>query len=480
LYGSLSGLLAVALWCFCPNVLAHAQMITPDAGATALGIAACYLFWHWLRSPDWGGALNAGFVLGLAELCKTSWILLFALWPMLWVVWRLSPHVLSSRLSWRREGLQLVILLVLAIWVVNVGYIYEDSFQLLKDFSFISKTLTTDEGTGQRKNRFADTWLGDVPIPLPRNYLLGIDVQKSEFEQGHLSYLHGELRHGGWWYYYLYGLAIKTPLGTLLLLLLAILRIGWDRQAALGWRNEMILLAPGLLLLAFVSAQTGFNHHLRYVLPALPFLFIWISRAALPLERGQKVWRSVLLGALAWSIGSSLAIYPHSLSYFNESVGGPLHGSEYLTDSNIDWGQDLLYLKHWLDEHSEAEPLGLAYFGYIDPAAAGISFTLPPKGPVSDVDREHPRQKNLGPLPGWYAISVSLLRGYRYPVANGRGGMEYLDEPYFTYFQQCAPVARVGYSILIYHLEIEECNRVRAELGLLPLEREPCRTPVGH
>ena len=472
LYGSWSGLLAAALWCFCPNVLAHAQMITPDTGASALGVAACYLFWRWLRAPDWRSAWNAGFVLGLAELCKTTWILLFVLWPILWIVWRLAPHPSSSRSNWRREGWQILAILVFSVSVINAGYAYEDSFQPLKRFPFVSKALTEDEGAGQRKNRFADSRLGDVPVPLPRNYLLGIDVQKQDFENGYWSYLRGEWRQGGWWYYYLYGLAIKMPLGTLLLVLLALGRLAIGRQDGPGWRDEITLLAPALMLVTLVSGQTGFNHHLRYVLPAFPFLFVWISRAALPLERGKKVWEGVVLGALAWSIVGSLVIYPHSMSYFNEFVGGSLHGSEHLVDSNIDWGQDLLYLKSWLDEHPEAKPLGLAYFGYIDPDVAGISLTLPPKGPTSASDSEGPRAKNLGPRPGWYAVSVSLLRGYRYPIANGRGGIEYLDEPYYTYFQRFMPVTHAGYSIFIYHLDVEECTRVRIELGLSPLGSE--------
>ncbi len=40
LYGQLAGLLALTLWCFSPNIIAHAQLITRDAGATAMGAAA--------------------------------------------------------------------------------------------------------------------------------------------------------------------------------------------------------------------------------------------------------------------------------------------------------------------------------------------------------------------------------------------------------------------------------------------------------
>ena len=56
--------------------------------------------------------------------------------------------------------------------------------------------------------------------------------------------------------------------------------------------------------------------------------------------------------------------------HFNELVGGPKGGPNHLVDSNVDWGVDLLFLKKWLDEHPEASPLGLAYFGMFDPRVA--------------------------------------------------------------------------------------------------------------
>ena len=91
LYGDAAGIMALALWCFCPNVLAYGHVINADAGATALGVAASYFFWKWLRDPTWDRALVGGIVLGLAELTKTTWAVLFVLWPVLWVVWRASP-----------------------------------------------------------------------------------------------------------------------------------------------------------------------------------------------------------------------------------------------------------------------------------------------------------------------------------------------------------------------------------------------------
>ena len=235
------------------------------------------------------------------------------------------------------------------------------------------------------------------------------------------------------------------------------------------WCDEVILLAHALVILALVSSQTGFNHHLRYVLPVFPFAYVWASKVApFAVARG---WRVVVPAGLAllWSVVSSLSVYPHNLSYFNELVGGPKGGHAELVDSNIDWGQDLLYLKAWRDEHPEAEPFGLAYFGFMDPRVAGIEFELPPKGPVLKPRAQEVPVGSVGPRPGWYAVSVMLLRGYRYTVPDGHGGNPYLDEPYYTYFLHFQPVAMAGYSIYIYHVTPAEANRVRVELGLPPL-----------
>ena len=519
LYGALGGLLSLTLWCFSPNVLAHALMITPDVGATAVAAAACWLFWHWLRSPSLGRAIGAGLLLGFAELAKATFLALYVVWPLAWAAYLwdrrrrcLQPDYcleeVCPRTSASRQAAHLALMAALSVYIINLGYGFEGSFRPLGEFDFVSETLGGAADLAHPEswhhNRFASTPLANFRVPLPANFLLGIDQQKHEFEQGFLSYLHGEWRHGGWWYYYLYGLAIKEPLGVWLLLVLSLADVVYlvlrrrrgvyaktARADANGigpgttlrsWGDEISLLLPAAIILALVSSQTGFNHHLRYVLPVFPFIFVWIGRlgsvgTSSQWTYGQKVVRVLIAVGLGWYVGSSLWYYPHSLSYFNELVGGPLGGRWHLLDSNLDWGQDLFHLKSWLDDHPEAKPLGLAYFGKFDPRSAGIEFEIPPRGPVSQDDaaeagrlRSLPPKldEELGPKPGWYAISVMMLHGFEYGIPDGRGGNYYADEPYFSYFQRLEPVARAGYSIYIYHVSPTEANRLRRELGLRP------------
>jgi 4-amino-4-deoxy-L-arabinose transferase-like glycosyltransferase len=461
LYGDLAGFLALSLWCFSPNIIAHGQLITPDVAATALGVTAAYVFWKWLKAPVWSRALLAGLVLGLAELAKMTWIILFGLWPLLWFFWNCS-HA-DTRLSWRtwrRQTPQLIGILVIALYVLNLGYGFDGSFRKLQDFQFVSQTLSGAElvsyGNG---NRFADSWLGAVPVPFPKNYLLGMDVQKRDFESfSRPSYLRGEFRDRGWWYYYLYAAAVKVPLGTWLLLLLVLVILG--RQATpTKWQDHTILLLPAVAVFSLVSSQTVFSHHFRYVLPVFPFVFIAISRvASAAIARGRKT-ALVTAAALLWSVGSSLWVYPHSLSYFNELAGGPSGGHAHLIHSNIDWGQDLLYLKRWLDEHPEARPLHLAYYGCFDPAVVGIEYTLPPAASSDDNDGSEPALFQ----PGWYAVSVNFLRGYPWPAPDGRGGWVYLEKNAYSDLRGFRPVTRAGYSIYVYHVTESERTRVRHE-----------------
>lgn len=466
LYGDWSGLLALTLWCFGPYILANGQMITPDMGATALGVTAGYCFWKWLRQPHWGTAALAGLALGLAELTKTTWVLLFALWPLLWLVWRLPGWRRTPGRSWLGQGLQLAAMFILSLYLLNLFYGFEGWFTPLGNYRFVSQSLSGRPETGTVGNRFAGTWLGGLPVPVPRNYLMGIDTQKHDFEGHFNSYLRGEWRKQGWWYYYLYALTIKVPLGVWLLALLAAF-LGLTRRGyAASWRDEVTVLAPAVVVLAFVSAQTGFNHHSRYVLPIFPFFFVWMSKAARALERKERVAVLIAGTAAAWAVASSLLVYPHSLSYFNELAGGPANGSEYLLDSNIDWGQDLLYLRDWLKEHPEARPLKMAYFGYFDPRVAGIEFELPPKGAISPEADAGTDAQEIGPHPGWYVVSVAMMRGCEFSVPDGQGGYPWLALNTFAYFQHFRPVAHAGWSIYIYHITPEECARIRREIGL--------------
>ena len=471
LYGGAAGCLALTLWCFEPYILGHAALATTDVPATVAGLLASYLFWRYLRTPSWGRAGLAGVALGIAALTKFTLLILFVLWPTLWAVRRMLDR---GRTPWplRIPIGQMLLILVLSLEIINAGYGCQGTGQFLGDYQFMSRLLAGDQAL-MPGNRFRGTLLASVPVPLPEDFVRGIDVQRIDFEGNRLSYLAGTWSRGGWWYYYLYALAVKLPLGTLIL-------SAWGSLAAFGpnrsiRRFDMIMpLSTAVTILAFISMQTGYTQHSRYMMPALPYLMINAGQLVGDRSEPRKTWVTRLTwGLLLGTVLSSLWTYPHSLSYFNEAAGGPLRGHDHLVDSNIDWGQDLLYLKEWQEAHPEARQLKLAYYNFqIDPGLVDLTSEPPPPGPQAISDGKPAGSQAIGPVPGYYAVSVNFLRGADFVIADGRGGFRTTRPHEFEYFRAFRPIARAGYSIYIYHITPEQVDLERRRLGLAPLVRQ--------
>jgi hypothetical protein len=297
----------------------------------------------------------------------------------------------------------------------------------------------------------------------------GMDVQRRDYEQHCLIYskfLRGEWSRTGWWYYYLYAAAVKVPLGLWGLLLFALAGRFWSRLGdPLVWGELLVLWLFPVALFIFVSAHPGMQTHLRYVLPAFPFVIVYLGRGGQALAGSRWFPRLVAGGLLLWAMVSYLSVHPHSLAYFNELAGGPEGGHYHLQGSHIDWGQDLLRLKCWLDAHPEAKPLGLAYFNHMDPRVIGIDFHLPPMGGMDTASKD-PEAALVGPVPGYFAVSRHIIDGDEVFAPDGTGRYQFGPPGSFAYFNQFEPIAKVGYSILIFHISLEEANRVRQHYGL--------------
>jgi glutamine amidotransferase-like uncharacterized protein len=471
LYGECAGLCALVLWCFSPNVLTWGSMVLSDLPASACGIMCGYFFWHWLKKPEWSEVFSVSLTLGLVLLTKLTWFFLIFLLPILWAIWFIVQYPNKSWYSLRSQFAQIIVILIGGLFVLNLGYGFEGTLTKLGDFKFASRTLTGQDSvveSGRSGNRFIDTPLQYVPVPLPKNYVIGADLQKVDFEKGLPSYLNGQWSDKGWWYFYLECLLLKVPLGTLGLFVLAVIfcLIRLRRKNPQStFCDELILLIPAIFLLVFVSSQTGFSRHFRYVLPSLPFFMIGLSKVfAIAFER-MYFLRVMVCGLLLWTIVSCLSVFPYTMSYFNELAGGAKCGHFYLLDSNIDWGQDTLAFKRWLANHQEIKGIHIGLrddisntfffsdnYPAIPPAPTNQEITIKKPG----VEEEDNDPRFLGPRSGWFAISVQKIH-----ERSGR----------YMYFLDLQPKYRIGYSIYIYHLTIDDANMLRAKYGLPKIEK---------
>ncbi len=524
LYGAGGGLLSLALWVLCPNILAHGRLVTSDAAAASIGAGATYLFWRYQKDPTWRRAALAGLALGIAQLTKFSLVLLYGLWPALAVIrfglerrWEGWPRRLAVGVG---QGAAMVALSVL---VIDLGYGFEGVGTPLGKLEFASRSLTKAVPPGMprptspnplldgawryRVNRFRGTMLGIVPSPLPKHYLLGFDEQKIETEgipeyflnpkappddskvMGYSVYLDGVMRRSGWWYYYLATLAYKVPEGTLILVGLSGVVLLASKRSRGPWADEVAVLAVPVGVLGAMSFLTDICLGLRYILPIFPYVFIgtgkvipWASGLA---GRARPAAWAVVVGSVAATGAATATIHPDYLAYFNWASGGPDRGAEHLIDSNLDWGQDLVKLDRWLRANHPGRPVGLAYFGQINPSllalrGGGFDWFLPPvlPGTIRPVNDEIDTRPLIGPAPrlrpGLYAVSASIVRGLPWRVYDSvRPPTAAWMAPWsagtdaFGYFRGLTPVARVGRSIYVYEVTPEDCARL-APLWMRP------------
>ncbi|NQT11637.1 MAG: hypothetical protein HQ582_02740, partial [Planctomycetes bacterium] len=143
LYGNAAAMLFLIVWCLSPSLLSWGATICPDAVAAALGMVAIYTFRRWLHHATWPRAAMAGACLGLLPLAKLTWIIGFGLWPLVWFLWT-APNWLSKadRHSLPRPPLrQLAAMLVIALYVLNTGYMFDGTCRPLSEYVFMSQSL---------------------------------------------------------------------------------------------------------------------------------------------------------------------------------------------------------------------------------------------------------------------------------------------------------------------------------------------------
>ena len=419
LAGSTVALLAFLLATFDPNMLANGRIISGDIPLTLFFVLTLYGYWRWaVHNSGWRSLVLAGVGLGFASVSKFNAALLLPVLGLLglWLAWR--------RRSWRPL---LVLLLVGAVGGVVIWLSYGLAIRPLPGGAFWDDLF----------------W------------------ELQYFGKAHGSYLAGDYSTTGWWYYFPFAFAIKTPLITLLLLASAFASL--VRNVAKDWQTIWFLLLP-VAVYFIVSLFSSLNIGYRYLLPTLPFLWLF---TAVSLGKFPQKWRTFFqwVGGVGvvWLLFQAVVIWPDYIPYFNQLAGEPDDSWRLLSDSNIDWGQDLPALAAWQRESGEV--VKLSYFGTAHPSAYDIEFEpLPMWAPAPE--QAFPGRQlydPMNPAPGIYALSVTSLHGV--VLAEQRDA--------FAWFRNQTPLQRLGQSIFLYEVLSKGDPVDLVLLGMEPAQLAP-------
>jgi hypothetical protein len=261
-----------------------------------------------------------------------------------------------------------------------------------------------------------------------------------EGAQRRLAFAFGRVSESGWWWYFPAALFVKMPVPTLVLFGLGL----WSfarRDPGRGIHDEHLLVP--VVFFWILALQSHINIGIRHIYPTIPFLCVLAGAVELPrwMVPSRAGASAVVLSLLSLTIVDIVASSPTHLAYFNAPARWIWSREAMLVDSNLDWGQDLGRLKSEVDRRGISR-LKLAYFGTGSPRSLGLKHEVL-AGSSLYVGREKEWRRARTLEPGdWVAVSATLYAGI------------FPDRPdlYRSLLGSLVPEARIGHSILLYHL----------------------------
>ena len=346
---------ALALFACSPALVAHFSLATVDGLATLTCFAAAVAVVRWRRNQSWPLTVVVGLALGLFLAAK------FSAPPLV----LLALAIMAATES--RGGWPVRIAKTSAAAIVAVAVVWGTYGCHVGPVTFRNGSLA---GAYARDNTVivpvhtAFTWT--LPLPAPE-FVAALGGVVQHGVRGQPAYLLGNVKaSGGWHRYFPIVVLLKWPVTMWLLAIAGMVFLATGRGGSA--RDVAVLMMFPAVFFASATA-TNLDIGDRYVLPVYPFLLLLCAAAWNAVE--MRAAGRALIVTLVLCQAVDVARYaPDYLSYFNAWVR-PASSYTLLSDSNLDWGQGLLALAKYEQDHPAATTW-LAYFGGVDPSSYGI------------------------------------------------------------------------------------------------------------
>jgi hypothetical protein len=434
LFGARAALLAVALFTFEPTMLAHGWIVHTDIAAALSYLLFFFALQGHYREPTWSRACCLGLVTGFALLTKFSLAILMPIFSLTLVY--IAVRANRPGIARRDLVLQGCLASAIVLLLINAAYYFQHPALATPEAKFIAGTAPTVLAAER-----ITAWLKLLSRVFPTYYLFGLYTVFAHNHFGHPTSLLGHYSSFGWWYYFPVAFALKTSLPFLLL---SVAAVGWALWAGISGREKKLitLLLPAAIYLA-VSMSSSINIGVRHLAPVFPFLFLLGGALLDRLLKASrvKVPRVLVVVVLGWILTDGVRAYPDYLSSTNSLAFGKPAWT-LLSDSNVEWGQNIGELARYLEQRGEKQLVGSLSGGWASPPLYGIKLLdfAPP-----DLQSASTR---------YVAIGAGFLNGSTVPPgmtdANGAELSEEQRQNYFAKYRVLVPERVFGNSIYLY------------------------------
>ena len=432
LFGAFAAVLAVGLFALEPTVLAHGRVVQTDMPA-AFGYL---LFWFMLRryslDSSFKRAAWLGFAIGFAILTKFSMLLVG---PIIVVYFAIRiGRSLRANESWRTPSIHCAVAGLAAILTINAAYFFYHRRLAPWDVEWIGKAFPPIA-------RPVTLLANLLTYIAPADFVMGILQQLRHNAIGHPASLLGMYGRTGWWYYFPVAFTFKT---TIPFLLLSIAAVAWSAYRYFKKRdaNHLWLLLPFVLYTIYVLFSR-IDIGVRYYLPAYPFLFILggaLLSSWLKSRKRRRVTAIAAIILISWMGIEAVRAFPDHISYLNQLAAGKPHWW-YLSDSNVEWGDDAPALAAYLRERGETR-VRTAFLGDF---MVLHHYGVAPLAMATGHDEEPEKTR-------YAAIGASFLNGSTVPdmTIHGRAATDTERVNLFEKYRHMIPEAVFGGSIYLY------------------------------
>jgi hypothetical protein len=433
MFGDKAAMFALLLFALDPNFVAHGAYVTTDIGASLTMLAAVYAFYRYMQRPTVARMIIVGLAVGLAMTAKFTGVFIVPVFCLIAVIdfWRSGTKSPSPR--------QLITTIVV-ISFIGVGCIWA-----LYHFHYAARPSPL------QLNPTSEQYLQKLTSPLssraltmmskfhllPEAYIYGLADTK--ISAGDIpSYLFGRDYAGAPHWYFPAALLIKSTLPFLILLVLTMAVVFRGRWQM---RREIVFLTVPALFIFLLSTSSDLGIGYRHLFPMFPMLYILIAGCAsyLVSKNPKFIYGFVVL--LLWQLVTTVTARPGLLAYANEAWGGPSKTHLYLSDSNVDWGQQLKAVKHYLETHP-SQPCYFAYSaqGPVDFRDYGINCRVLPTGSALWAGLDVMRFGEDPNVSGTVLISDGELAGVDIPG----------NENPYTQFKSIRPAEVIDRGVYVY------------------------------
>ena len=355
--GPAAGLLAAGLVALDPTFVAHAAYVHTDVGAALAFVAVVVLSLRAASGTVLSRWIVLGVALGLALVTKFSTVLLVPLVAASPLLGPLPPDgARRSRPAWaatRDRGLGALV--ALGVAAILAWGTYAFTLRRMEPSAAERAIGSYLRGREARPDEVArHTALSRLSPPVG-HYLGGLKGVLVLSERGRgANWFRGETSERPFPLYFPAAFLLKSTEAFLLLLALALGAGLWRLRGAPrpGPATTFAVLVPLAVAAVYLasSMRSSFNIGARHLLPAWALLaFSGAVVVGRVLGRSPRLLGAATLVLVGLSGVSLAGARTSPIAYFNLLAGGPEGGRRWFSDSNVDWGQDLLRLHRVLE-----------------------------------------------------------------------------------------------------------------------------------